>query len=503
MDIDIYYEIDSLIKYSIDKGLIKEMDTVYCRNKVLEILKLDDYKSVEIKEDFNRSLSDILNSILDWTYERGLLKNNTPVYRDLLDTKIMDCFISKPSEIINEFYNKYEKAPEDATKYFYELSRTSNYIRTNRIEKNIIWKTKAEYGDLDITINLSKPEKDPKAIEEARNIKSSSYPKCPLCKENEGYSGRIDHPARQNHRIIPITLNNEKWFLQYSPYTYYNEHSIIFNNDHKPMKICKGTVDSLLEFVEKFPHYFIGSNADLPIVGGSILSHNHFQGGNYDFAMAKAPIEREITFNKYPNVKGGIVKWPMSVIRLTGKNRKDLSKLGEIILNNWKNYNDKNLDIISHTDDISHNTITPIVRKVEGNFQLDLVLRNNRTDEEYPMGIFHPHEDVHHIKKENIGLIEVMGLAVLPPRLKDELKEIAKYLLEDKVELTNEINRHLDWVNKIKLKYKEINKDNIESILKKEIGARFLTILKHAGVFKRDEKGKKGFDRFINSIIIK
>lgn len=499
---DVYLQIQRLINYSLNKGLIREADVVYSRNMVLEILGLDDYDEVEVSEELE-SPSVILDNILIWAYEKGILEHNTPVYRDLLDTKMMNCFIPRPSEIVERFYEKYKENPRKATEYYYSLSKSSNYIRTDRIAKNMIWETETKYGKLDITINLSKPEKDPKAIAAAKNVKSTSYPKCLLCKENEGYAGRVNHPARHNHRVVPLTLKDEKWFLQYSPYVYYNEHSIIFKGKHEPMKISKGSFDRLLEFIEKFPHYFIGSNADLPIVGGSILSHDHFQGGNYEFAMAKAPVEESFKFLSYPNIEAGIVKWPMSVIRLKGESRYEISELAEIILNKWRNYSDKEANISSHTEDIPHNTITPIARRRENYFELDLVLRNNRVSEEYPLGIFHPHEDVHHIKKENIGLIEVMGLAVLPARLKDELENLADYLIYPNLNIEREesLIKHIDWFHYLKRKYSNINKNNVDNILKEEVGKKFMSVLEHAGVFKGDDKGRKAFIRFLENIV--
>lgn len=502
MTVNINFEIERLVQYALTKELIKEEDSVYSRNRILEVLRLDDFDNIEVPKEQLESPVEILNNILNWAYETRILENNTPVYRDLLDTKIMDCIMPRPSEVVSNFYEKYKEKPQKATEYYYALSKNSNYIRTNRVLKNIVWKTKTEYGYLDITINLSKPEKDPKAIAAARNMKMTSYPKCLLCKENEGYAGRINHPARQSHRIIPLTIENEKWFLQYSPYVYYNEHCIVLKGEHEPMKISKVTFDRLLEFIDKFPHYFIGSNADLPIVGGSILSHDHFQGGNYDFAMAKAPIERNFIFNNYPNIESGIVKWPMSVIRLRGKDKFKISKLASIILEKWRNYSHEEALILSHTDNIPHNTITPIARKRGKIFELDLVLRNNRTNDEHPLGIFHPHSEVHHIKKENIGLIEVMGLAVLPARLKNELEKLSQCLLNTEADIENEeqLRKHTEWFKYIKSQYQDINKENVNNILKEEVGKKFMSVLEHAGVFKRDKNGQQSFLRFLNSI---
>lgn len=502
MSINIYSEIKKLIKYALNKGLIEEEDIVYSRNLLLEVLGLEDYHEVELPEEQLESLTLILNNILSWAYEAGVLDYNTPVYRDLLDTKIMNCFMPRPSEVVSRFYEKYKEAPQKATEYYYGLSRASNYIRTDRVAKNVVWKTSTKYGDLDITINLSKPEKDPKAIAAAKNAKKASYPKCLLCRENEGYMGRVNHPARHNHRIIPLTLKGEEWFLQYSPYVYYNEHSIIFKGKHEPMKISKESFDRLLEFTGKFPHYFIGSNADLPIVGGSILSHDHFQGGNYEFPMAKAPIEKKFKFRGYPRIEAGIVKWPMSVIRLRGENRHEVSKLADLILNKWQNYSDKEVEVVSHTDDVMHNTVTPIARRRGKLFELDITLRNNRTSDQYPLGIFHPHNEVHHIKKENIGLIEVMGLAVLPARLKNELESLSNYLLNPNlnIEKDESLKKHLNWFKCLKEKHQNINTSNVNEILKEEVGKKFRTVLEHAGVFKCDEIGRKAFVRFLISI---
>lgn len=504
MTINIYHEIDRLIQYGVKKEMIEDCDTTYSRNLILRALKLDDYTQSIIEDENLDSPSSILDNILNWAFEKGVLENNSSVYRDLLDTEIMNCIMPRPSEIINKFGKLYAENPQKATNYYYELSKSSNYIRMDRVSKNQVWKAETQYGDIDITINLSKPEKDPKAIAAAKNILASSYPKCLLCKENEGYYGRVNSPARQNHRIIPLSLRGEEWFLQYSPYVYYNEHSIIFKGAHVPMKISKESFDRVLEFVDRFPHYFIGSNADLPIVGGSILSHDHFQGGNYEFAMSKAPIEETFQLEGYENEDMGIVKWPMSVIRVRGDNRDRLSDLSDVILNKWKKYSDEVVDIIAYTDNIPHNTITPIARKRDGLFEIDLVLRNNRTSERYPDGIFHPHSELHHIKKENIGLIEVMGLAVLPPRLKNELEKLAYYLVnrgnENEVEKEEGLKKHLTWYLEILNKYDDITENNVMDILKTEVGLKFAVVLEHAGVFKRDDSGKKAFIRFIETI---
>lgn len=497
---NIYKTIKRLINYGLYKGLIEKEDELYVRNRLMEILKLDEYEDMDVEEEKLPNPQPILDEILDYAYGAGVLAENTITYRDLLDTKLMDCFMPRPSEVIRRFYSDYEKSPEAATSNYYNMSIASNYIRTERTNRNVTWKANTDFGELDITINLSKPEKDPIAIAAARNIKSASYPKCLLCKENEGYAGTLKHPARNNHRIIPVTLCGEKWFLQYSPYVYYNEHSIVFNNSHEPMKITKSTFDRLLEFVAKFPHYFIGSNADLPVVGGSILSHDHFQGGNYKFAMEAAPDLKTVSIKGWEDISAAIVKWPLSVIRLRSSNRERLSMLGGKILAAWRDYSDESVDIISNTRGEPHNTITPIARFKDGNFELDLVLRNNRTSEEHPLGIFHPHSDVHHIKKENIGLIEVMGLAVLPARLVNEL-ELLKACLEGtkRIEQYEELEQHRDWFIQLKEKY---GNDNIDfnKVLKMEVGKVFERVLKDAGVFKLDDKGLAAFSRFIELI---
>ena len=500
--ININYEIERLLQYGVQKKLIDKLDITFTRNRILEVLNLDDFTSVEVEKENLEYPVEILENILNWASENDRLIENTITYRDMLDTEIMATLLGRPSEIIKAFNETIEtQGVEEATKNYYDMSKNSNYIRTERIAKNMHWYSPTEYGDLEITINLSKPEKDPRAIAAAKHLKASSYPKCLLCKENEGYAGRVNHPARQNHRVIPLTLTNEEWFLQYSPYVYYNEHSIIFLGEHNPMKISKITFKRLLEFVDKFPHYFIGSNADLPIVGGSILSHDHFQGGNHDFAMAKAPIEENITFKNYKNITGGIVKWPMSVIRLQGKNREELVELADEILEKWRSYSDESLEIYSMTDDEPHNTVTPIARRRGELFELDIVLRNNRTSEEHPLGIFHPHSDVHNIKKENIGLIEVMGLAVLPGRLKEELSLLGKALLTpnyaDEIKNNEDIEKHSEWAEKIIKNNPDLNKGNVDEIVKVEVGKVFSKVLEDAGVYKRDEEGLEGFRRFL------
>ncbi|MGE5633166.1 MAG: UDP-glucose--hexose-1-phosphate uridylyltransferase [Caulobacteraceae bacterium] len=497
---NIYKEIKSLINYCIDKQLISKEDEIYARNRLLEVLGLDGYKDVEAEKQGLKNPQAILDNILDYAYENGVLEQNTVTYRDLLDTKIMDCFVPRPSEVIRKFYSDYNVSPELATDNFYSLSKASNYIRTERTDKNLSWKASTEFGELDITINLSKPEKDPIAIAAAKNLKSADYPMCLLCKENEGYAGRINHPARQNHRVIPLELCGEEWYFQYSPYVYYNEHSIIFKGIHEPMKVTKGTFEKLLDFVDKFPHYFVGSNADLPIVGGSILSHDHFQGGRYEFAIEKVPILKNISINGFEDVESGLVKWPMSVIRIRSGKKDRLVELAGKVLEEWRAYSDGSVDVLSHSKGEPHNTITPIARFKNDKFELDLVLRNNRTSEEHPLGIFHPHSDVHHIKKENIGLIEVMGLAVLPARLVNEL-ELLKDCLSGskKIEDYEELAQHRDWFLYLKDKYPDTGIDFSE-VLKLEVGIKFERVLADAGVFKQDSKGLEAFERFIKSI---
>lgn len=503
MSINIALEIEKLLFYGFKKQLIGKEDIIYTRNRILEVLSLDEIEDVKV-ENKEYEVQDILDSITDWAYENGLIDDNGVVTRDLFDTKIMACFIGRPSEVIRNFKELYSDNPKKATDYFYELSINSNYIRSERVQKDLKWKTPTEYGDIDITINLSKPEKDPKAIAMAKNLKSSAYPACLLCKENEGYAGRINHPARGNHRIIPLELNGDEWFLQYSPYVYYNEHCIVFKGEHEPMKISKETFKRLLDFVEQYPHYFLGSNADLPIVGGSILSHDHFQGGNYEFAMAKAPVEETFQVKGFDNITVGRVVWPMSVIRIKGEDKESLVNLSYHILNKWKEYSDESADVRAFTDGIPHNTITPIARRRGNDYEIDLVLRNNRTSEEHPDGIFHPHKELHHIKKENIGLIEVMGLAVLPARLKTEIKELGYYLINtdkiDELDCNKELVKHKEWVLQLIEKYDCINESNVDEIIKNEIGTKFSEVLEHSGVFKRDEKGINAFNKFINNL---
>ena len=492
--------VKKLVQYGKETGLIEKEDEIYARNQILEVLGMDEYEEPgEIVGTI--SLEDTLNELTDYAAEHGILENNSVVYRDLFDTRLMNCLMPRPSEVVKKFHSEYEKSPEDATGYFYKLSQDSNYIRRYRVCKDLKWITKTEYGDLDITVNLSKPEKDPKAIAAAKNMKQSGYPKCLLCMENVGYAGRVNHPARNNHRIIPLTLNGENWGFQYSPYVYYNEHCIVFNGKHTPMKIDRNTFKKLFDFVTMFPHYFLGSNADLPIVGGSILSHDHFQGGHYTFAMAKAPIEQKFEMEGFEDVEAGIVKWPMSVLRTRSKNPDRLIDLGEKVLCAWRSYTDEDAFIYAETDGEPHNTITPIARKNGDFYELDLVLRNNITTDEYPLGVYHPHAKLHHIKKENIGLIEVMGLAVLPSRLKQELADLAEAILSGgDIRSNPELEKHADWVDEFLPKYEHITSENINEILQKEVGLVFEQVLEDAGVYKCTPEGREAFARFLRSV---
>ncbi len=497
MNINFY--IKHLIDYALEKDLITEEDKTYTINKILSVLSLDKYELPEENLD-KISLEEILDGITDYAVQNGLCED-TITQRDLFDTKLMGELVARPGEVIKTFNNHYLKSSREATDYFYKLSCDSNYIRTYRTKKDLKWTYPSSYGTLDITINLSKPEKDPKEIEMAKLMPKANYPKCQLCRENEGYAGNLNHNARQNLRIIPLVLDGEKWFLQYSPYVYYNEHCIVFNSIHKDMKIDASIFKKLLEFVSLYPHYFIGSNADLPIVGGSILSHEHFQGGRYDFPMARAEVEYEFKAEGFEDVNSGILNWPMSVIRLSSENPERLSLLADRILSKWINYTDEDAFIFSHTSDTRHNTITPVARKKGDTYELDLVLRNNITTSEHPLGVFHPHGELHNIKKENIGLIEVMGLAVLPARLNSELELISETIIDGKdVKDVPVISKHSDWVNEFLPRYNNINKDNISQILETEVGRTFEKVLEHSGVFKRDEKGKKAFKKFILEI---
>lgn len=490
--------IAKLVQYGMEQGLLQEEDRIYAINRILEVLKLDDYQE-QVPE--HPDLEETLNELLDYAAEKGLMEHNSVVYRDLFDTKLMDCLMPRPSEVTAKFRELYQKSPVEATDYFYKLSQDSNYIRRYRIKKDMRWSVPSPYGDIDISINLSKPEKDPKAIAAAKLAKQSGYPKCLLCKENVGYAGRVNHPARQNHRIIPLKINGTDWGFQYSPYVYYNEHCIVFNFEHIPMKIERATFVKLFDFIKLFPHYFIGSNADLPIVGGSILSHDHYQGGHYTFAMAKAPIEQHFMIPGYEDVEAGIVKWPLSVIRIRSGNEKRLIDLAEHILECWRGYTDEAAFVFAETDGEPHNTITPIARKVGDTFELDLALRNNITTEEYPLGVYHPHAEYHHIKKENIGLIEVMGLAILPARLKEEMELLAEYLVEKKdVRSCEALEKHADWAEKMVPLHPELNADNVMDILKEEIGKVFVGVLEDAGVYKCTEEGREAFARFLKTL---
>lgn len=495
----VYDAIKKLVTYGIETGLIAEEEKIYSTNLILDVLKLDDYE--EPQENYEGvELQPVLKELLDYAVTKGLIEDSI-VYRDLFDTRLMNCLMPRPSQVIKTFNEKYAVSPKEATDYYYKLSQDSDYIRRYRVCRDMKWVTGTKYGDIDITINLSKPEKDPKAIAAAKLAKQSGYPKCQLCRENEGYAGRTNHPARENHRIIPITINGGQWGFQYSPYVYYNEHCIVFNGQHIPMKVERATFVKLFDFIKLFPHYFIGSNADLPIVGGSILSHDHFQGGNYEFAMAKAPIEREFTVKGYEDVKAGIVKWPLSVIRLSCADEKRIIDLADHILRAWRGYTDEAAYIFAETDGEPHNTITPIARKRGDMYDLDLALRNNITTPECPLGLYHPHNELHHIKKENIGLIEVMGLAVLPSRLKEEMEILSDYIVNGKDIRSNEkIEKHADWVDAFRPKYPVINAENIDGILKEEIGLVFEKVLEDAGVFKQDTKGQAAFDRFTGTL---
>ena len=491
--------IKKLVQYGINSGLIPESERNYSTNMILDAFGKDDYSDPDISgEEIN--LDNILDNLLDIACEMKLIEDSI-TYRDLFDTKLMNFIMPRPSQVSEIFWKKYSNSPKEATDFYYDFSTKTNYIRKSRVEKDLKWTVPSQYGEIDITVNLSKPEKDPKAIAAAGKAASSSYPKCQLCMENEGYAGRLDHPARENHRIIPVTINNSQWFFQYSPYVYYNEHCIVFNSKHTPMKIERATFGKLLDFVTQFPHYFVGSNADLPIVGGSILSHDHFQGGHYTFAMAKAPIEKEITFKGYEDVEAGIVKWPMSVIRIKSADRDKLIDLADKILLAWRGYTDEEAFIFAETDGEPHNTITPIARRRDGDYELDLVLRNNITTEEHPLGVYHPHAHLHHIKKENIGLIEVMGLAVLPARLKGEMAELRDAILTGKdLHSTETLASHADWALKFMSKYDKIDESNIDGIINEEIGLVFKEVLECAGVYKCTDEGRAAFQKFIDAV---
>lgn len=493
----LYKNIKKLVQYGINSGITPDCERIYTTNLLLELFHEDNYEDVDC--DLNSIvLEDVLKELLDEAVSRGIIEDSITC-RDLFDTKMMNCLLPRPAQVQKTFWEKYAFSPEAATAYYYKFSQDSDYIRRYRIKKDMKWIVDTKYGTLDITVNLSKPEKDPKAIAAARNAKVSAYPKCQLCMENEGYAGRANHPARENHRIIPITINDSAWGFQYSPYVYYNEHCIVFNGEHTPMKIDRNAFIKLFDFVKQFPHYFLGSNADLPIVGGSILSHDHFQGGHYTFAMAKAPITENFTVKGFEDVTAGIVKWPLSVIRLQCADETRIIDLADHILKTWRGYTDEAAYIFAETDGQPHNTITPIARKRGDLYELDLTLRNNITTEEHPLGVYHPHANLHHIKKENIGLIEVMGLAVLPARLKGELELIKEYILDGKDIRSNEtIQKHADWVEEFLPEYTDVNAENIEHILQQEVGKVFCRVLEDAGVYKYTDEGLAAFHRFIS-----
>lgn len=496
----LYENIRHLVDYGIRTGLTPECERIYTTNLLLDLFHEDNYEEPEAVAYGSPDLETILANLLNIAVERGIIEDNV-VYRDLFDTKLMNCLLPRPAQVQAAFWEKYAISPEKATDYYYKFSQDSDYIRRYRVAKDLKWKVDSPYGEIDITINLSKPEKDPKAIAAARNAAASSYPKCQLCMENEGYAGRVNHPARENHRIIPITINQSNWGFQYSPYVYYNEHCIVFNGEHVPMKIDRAAFTKLFDFIKLFPHYFLGSNADLPIVGGSILSHDHFQGGHYTFAMAKAKIELPVTIPGYEDVEAGIVKWPLSVLRIRSKDTSRLIDLAEHVLNCWRSYTDEDAFIYAETNGEPHNTITPIARKNGDTYELDLILRNNITTDEHPLGVYHPHAQYHHIKKENIGLIEVMGLAVLPSRLKEELELLADYIVNDKdIRSNKKIEKHADWVEEFLPTYDNITEENVMEILQKEVGNVFTHVLEDAGVYKCTEQGRADFLKFIHTL---
>ena len=485
-----------LVQYGIDRELITEDERIYSTNLLLDIFGEEEYEEPENLAG-GKELEEILKDLLDIAVEKELTQDSV-VYRDLFDTRIMNAITPRPAEVIRRFKEKYQVSPEEATDFFYRFSQDTDYIRRYRLCKDERWTVESPYGTIDLSINLSKPEKDPRAIAAAKLAKQSGYPKCLLCMENVGYAGRVNHPARHTHRIIPLTINDSEWGLQYSPYGYYNEHCIVFNGKHVPMKIERATFQKLFDFVEQFPHYFLGSNADLPIVGGSILSHDHYQGGHYDLAMAKADFEKTFTIPGYEDVKAGIVKWPLSVIRIQSDKPERLIDLATHILEKWRGYTDEDAFIFAETEGTPHNTITPIARMRGELFELDLALRNNITTEECPLGLYHPHKEYHHIKKENIGLIEVMGLAVLPARLVEELEEMKQAILGGKdLRGTESLAQHADWLEEILPKYDKLTEDNIMDVLKNEVGQVFVHVLEDAGVYKCTEDGRAAFERFI------
>lgn len=494
----IYEAIDRLVEYAVENKLIAPDEVIYSRNMLLALMHEEGYET--FPSQGKRELADILKELCDIAAERGLISDSTE-NRDIFDAKLMNCVMPRPSQVTETFRELYQTSPTEATDYFYKFSCDTNYIRRDRIRRDRRWKYNCEYGEIDITINLSKPEKDPRDIAAAGKSKSTSYPLCQLCVENEGYSGRIGHPGRSNHRVIPIDLCGDSWYFQYSPYVYYNEHCIVFNRLHVPMKINHAAFGRLFDFARQFPHYFIGSNADLPIVGGSILSHDHFQGGRYTFAMEKAPIETPFEISGYGDVKAGIVKWPLSVIRLTGSDPAQLTELSAHILDKWRNYTDSDAMIFAQTDGTPHNTITPIVRRRGDDYEIDLCLRNNLTTDEHPMGLYHPHAQWHHIKKENIGLIEVMGLAVLPSRLQKELDILEKYLIEGRdISSNGQIAKHAEWAAEFASKTAGQPHESVRAVLEEEVGRVFRHVLEDAGVFKRDDDGKAAFTRFIGTL---
>ena len=506
--INIGYEIERLLKFAEKKEMISKWDVIPTRNALIDLLKVESPFEGEVEECEQETPVSILNNILDYAVDTGLIEENTATFRDLFDAKVMGLLMPRQSEVVKSFYEKYEsQSKELATDWFYDLSKSSNYIMTERIAKNLWWPATTEYGDLEITVNLSKPEKDPKEIAKAKLMKQASYPKCLLCKENVGYAGRLNHPARQNHRVIPMELTNKEWFLQYSPYVYYNEHCIVFSGEHEPMKLTRKSIERLVEFTEVLPHYFIGSNADLPIVGGSILTHDHYQGGRHEFPMEKAIVEKYYESSKYKNLEIGTVKWPMSVVRIKGNNKNEVIDAAMEIFEAWKNYSDEENEVLAFSGETPHNTVTPIARRKGEAFELDIVLRNNRTSEEHPDGIFHPHKELHHIKKENIGLIEVMGLAVLPGRLEKELDTIAKILCGDlsysreEAEKNDEISKHIPWVERMISENSSLTYDDAKALVKEEVGVIFSKVLEDAGVFKRTEKGQAGFEKFLSSVL--
>ncbi len=495
MSIEAY--IESLICYAMNTGLTEPCDHQVALNRILEVLKIDSYEPSG--QVLTEDLEEILTALTDYAVKKGLCDDNITA-RDLFDTSLMGVLTPMPREVIRTFREKYARDPQEATDWYYKFSGDTDYIRRYRIARDMRWVFDSAYGPMDITVNLSKPEKDPKAIAAAKNAPQSGYPKCQLCPENEGYAGRMNHPARQNHRIIPIEIAGAQWFLQYSPYVYYNEHCIVFNGQHVPMKIDRAAFEKLLDFVRVFPHYFVGSNADLPIVGGSILSHEHFQGGHYCFAMEKAGIEKTVEFSGFEDVTAGIVRWPMSVLRLEGPEPARLAQLGEKILNCWRGYSDASVGILAETDGEPHNTITPIARRRGENYQLDLVLRCNITSQEHPLGVFHPHGDKHHIKKENIGLIEVMGLAVLPSRLKAELQALAEAIIANaELDADPVLQKHAPWVRQLRQQY-TFTEENVMDILKQETGRVFAAVLEDAGVYKNTPQGRAAFDRFVTAV---